>query len=221
MRTISRAPFEMTEGPYIDESSNLIYELLFCDRPELFRNAIEDKGVEPWATLLRDDPDLEAVRKIADDPEQESRVRMLAYNLLRRNKHDGPPRILLGTIFEVSMPEGHDTLAVFADGGVRYINYTGKISVVEGKADLLRKDIDEVLAASQAVVNAIGPWEKERLPAPRLGNVRMTFLVSDGLYFGEGPMQAMQQDRLSAPVVNSATKLFLKVVDLSVDGNTG
>jgi len=204
--------------PYKDESSNLIYELLFCDRPELLKDTPEDKRVEPWATLLSDDPDLAAVRKIADDPEEESRTRMLAYNLLRRNKQDVPGKILLGTIFEVSMTEGHDTLAAFADGSVRYINYTGKISVVEGKVDILTKEIDGLLAASQTVVNLIGPWDKERLPPPRVGNVRMTFLVSDGLYFGEGPMEALQQDKLSAPVVDSATKLFLKVVDLSVEG---
>lgn len=198
----------------------MIYELLFCDRPELLKDAVAEKDLEPWATLFSDDLDLEAVRKIANDPKQESRTRVLAYNLLRSNKQDVPEKILLGTIFEVSMPQGHDTLAVFVDGSIRYINHTGKMAVVEGRVDTLRNDMDDLLAASQVVVNVIGPWDKERLPPPPVGSVRMTFLVSDGLYFGEGPFEAMEQDPLSAPVVDSATKLFLKVVDLSVDGRS-
>jgi hypothetical protein len=94
------------------------------------------------------------------------------------------------------------------------------MAVFEGKVEALEKEIGEVLEASQTVVDVIGAWDKERLPPPPVGNVRMTFLVSDGLYFGEGPMEAMQQDRLSAPLVNAATNLFLKVVDLSVAGKS-
>ncbi len=44
------------------------------------------------------------------------------------------------------------------------------------------------------------------------GNIRMTFLVSDGLYFGEGPMAAIQQDPMASPLIAAATQLLVKVV---------
>jgi len=208
---------EMPESPYPNESTDLIYDLLFCDSLELFEENYTGERVEPWTTVFADDPDLDAVEKIAADPEQESRVRMLAYNLIRENGRKVPEKVLLGTIIEINMPEGNDTLAVYPDGRIRYINYTGKMAIFEDTPDTFQNDIEEVLAASRTIVGAIGPWDKERLPPPGGGNVRMTFLVSDGLYFGEGPMAAMQQDALAAPLIDAATSLFLKIVDVSSD----
>jgi hypothetical protein len=46
----------------------------------------------------------------------------------------------------------------------------------------------------------------------------MTFLVSDGLYFGEGPMQAMQRDPLAGPVILEAGRLLQVVVDTALSG---
>ena len=40
----------------------------------------------------------------------------------------------------------------------------------------------------------------------------MTFLVSDGLYFGEGLLAAVQREPLAAPVVRRATELLQAVV---------
>jgi hypothetical protein len=68
------------------------------------------------------------------------------------------------------------------------------------------------MQTSKPIVAAIGPWDKERLPPPEEGNIRMTFLVSDGLYFGEGPMGAMQQEPLASPLVSAATNLLLRLV---------
>jgi hypothetical protein len=203
--------------PYRDSASNLIYQMLFCDRLDLIKQNFEGTRPEPWKTLFADEPDLDALEKIAGDDAQESRVRMVAYNVLRGAKRSVPKGVLLGTIIEVSLPEGLDTLAVFADGSVRYINHTGKMTVVEGTPNPFQTEIGEVIRASSTVVDAIGPWEKDRLPAPREGNIRMTFLVSDGLYFGEGPMELMQREQLAAPLISASTKLFMRIVGVSVD----
>jgi len=203
----------MKDGPYKEESTNLIYQLLFCDRLQLFKDHHAGKAEGPWATLFKADPDVAALTKIAEDEKQEARVRMLAFNRLRTAGRPVAKQVYLGTIIEVHLAEGVDTLAVFADGGVRYINYTGKMAVVEGSPSPFDTEISEVIKASKPIVAAIGPWDKERLPPPKTGSLRMTFLVSDGLYFGEGPMEAMQRERLAAPLVAAATKLLLKLVD--------
>jgi hypothetical protein len=205
------------KGPYKDDAANFIYQLLFCDDLAIFETHHSGERAEPWVTLFSKPANLDEVAKIADDEKTESRVRMLAYNLLREAKKDVRPKKLLGTIIEVRLPEGLDTLAVFADGGARYINHSGKMAIVEGETELFAKEIEAVLSASGPIVNAIGPWDKPRLPAPQKGNIRMTFLVSDGLYFGEGPMEAMQQDPMAAPLIQAATSLLLKIVDKTTD----
>jgi hypothetical protein len=75
--------------------------------------------------------------------------------------------------------------------------------------------VHALLAASQAVVDRIGPWDKPRLPAPKAGNVRLTFLVSDGLYFGEGKFEDLSRDSLGGPVINAAGQLLAQTVDLA------
>jgi len=144
----------------------------------------------------------------------ESRTRALAYNWLRLHGHAVPPRVLLGTILEVPQDAGLDTLAAFADGSVRYINQTGRMAVIEGEVPAVSITVNALLAASQEVVNKIGPWEKPRLPPPAEGRLRMTFVVSDGLYFGEGPMAEMSRDPLAGKVFQKATQLLVLVTKL-------
>lgn len=209
----------MNQGPYEDVSTNLIYQLLFCDRLSLFKANHGGELTGPWKTIFDDPPDPEALAAIANDGNQESRVRMLAYNLLREGNGIVPKGELLGTIVEVHLTDGLDTLAVFADGGVRYINHSGKIAIVEGTPNPFQAEAEAVISASRTIVDAIGPWDKQRLPSPPTGNIRMTFLVSDGLYFGEGPFEVMQQESVAAPLISAATALLLKVVDRSVDSS--
>lgn len=109
----------------------------------------------------------------------------LAYQQLRHDGQSVPSRQLLGVIIEVPLAGGLDTLAAYSEGGVRYINHSGRIAVVDG-------------APSMA--------------PPERDNVRLTFLVSDGLYFGEGPMTVMQREPMAAPVIQRATELLQAVV---------
>lgn len=210
--------FRTVDRPYADNSAALIYELLFCDRLDLFRDIHKGPLVPPWSTLFDEDPDLEAVAKIAEDEAHESRVRMLSYNLLRAADFEVPQKKLLGTIIEFGFPGGLDTLAVFTDGGVRYINHTGKMALVSSSLSVLKEEVQQVIAASQPVVAALCPWDKDRPPAPGRGNMRITFLVSDGLYFGEGTIEAMERERMAVPVINAATSLLTKLVQMTNEG---
>jgi hypothetical protein len=209
------------QPPYKDEAATLIYNLLFCDRQDLFQNNDKRKLVPPWSILFADKPDLDEVETIASDTSQESRVRMLAFNLLRQAHRDVKQKELLGTIIEVGLPEGLDTLAVFADGGARYINHSGKMVIVDGTPNAFDSEIKRVIAASEPIVATIGPWDKERLPPPANGTIRMTFLASDGLYFGQGPMDVMQKEQMAAPLIDAATALLLRMVEKTTDGEPG
>jgi hypothetical protein len=125
-----------------------------------------------------------------------------------------PFKKLLGVIIEVPQQQGLDVLAAFSEGGVRYLNKSGKVAIFDGKGNPVEGLAKELVSVSQPVINQIDPWKKHRLSPPKDGNVRITFLVSDGLYFSEGSFVTLQQDRMAGPILAKATQLLLRSVDL-------
>ncbi len=202
-------------NPYEQSYTNNLYNLLFCDDLDLFKNEDNTKNEGIWPSLLADHPDKTVLRKIAYEKANEGRVRALAYNRLRAAGEEVPPKKVFGVIVEVRLKQGLDVLASFAEGGVRYLNQSGKIVIFEGDGNPVEGLAKELVAVSHPVVNRIGPWEKQRLPPPKLGNVRMTFLVSDGLYFGEGTFEALQHDEMAGPVLAKATELLQRAVEIA------
>jgi hypothetical protein len=200
-------------SPYAQPEANQIYNLLFCDDISLFKPA---KIETDWQQMLFDEkPDAGALLALAEDVGNESRVRALAYHRLRELGQTVPARKLLGTVIEVPLDNGLDVLAAYADGRVRYINATGKLSIFEGATPAMQTTIHKLLEASQGIVNRIGPLDGVRLPPPAGDHVRLTFIVSDGLYFGEGPFAALSQDALAGPLIQQATQLLQQVVALA------
>jgi hypothetical protein len=202
--------------PYREPSTNLLYNLLFCDDLSLFLQ--DTVPADSPLRLLQAANDLEAVANLATDASQESRIRALAYNLLRAKGWQVPSKVLLGVIFEIPQQGGLDTLAVYIDRRIRYINQTGKILIIESPVADIANKIREMLAASQQTVNQIGPWDKPRLPPPAAKNadIPMTFLVSDGLYFGQGAFRTLEREAMSAPLIQSAGQLFKMIVDFAL-----
>ena len=116
------------------------------------------------------------------------------------------------------MPQDHglDVLAAFADGSARYLNQTSKIVIFEGRGHPAEALALALVAAAQPVVDRIGPWDQARLPPPGPGRVRLSFVVSDGLYFGEAPFDAFWNDALAGPVLRKATELLQQAVDIAL-----
>ena len=193
-------------GPYKNESFNKIYELLYCDRLDLYRENCISPDIYPWKALLDPNPSDEALKGIVNDTDTEARHRAIASHLLvLRGKADSVRRIF-GVIVEVGMDEGLDVLAAYADGTARYINYIEKMIVWETRTKESDDLIGDLFSAAYSLVQQIGPWEGERRPPPTAGNARLTILVSDGLYFGEGPFGALANDPVGGAVIQGAAK---------------
>ena len=137
-------------------------------------------------------------------------MRALAYGRLRRLGRAVKVKELLGVVVEVGLAGGLDTLAAFSDGSVRYINASGAMALFEGDPAIAAL-AQKLIAACGPVVARTGPLDRPRLPPPEADRARITFLVSDGLYIGEGPMAALQKDGLAGPVIARATDLLLAV----------
>lgn len=201
--------------PYRDEATNRIYNGLFCDDAQLLMPA-EGAAPSAWQRALTGGPAFAgALRRLAEDSSGEARVRALALRQLQAQGHTVPARQLLGVVVEVPLESGLDTLAAYADGSARFIHGSGRMSFVEGPDSPVQPVVQRLLTASQAVVNVIGPTDQPRRPAPRR-NVRMSFIVSDGLYFGEGPMEVLMADEMAGPVLRSAVNLLNEITALAV-----
>jgi hypothetical protein len=195
--------------PYKNDGINHLYNLLFCDDPALFS---ENELNGPLATVLSETVDRESLEKLGNNLDLESRVRILAFNRLRAMNASVPRHRLLGTIIEVPEQAGLGVLATFPDGRLRYINHSENVAIFEAVPAELTEQVEELLRVSQIVVNRIGPWVKPRLPPPRGGRTRMSFLVSDGLYFGEGRYADLMRDQLASAVMQTAAELQQMVV---------
>ena len=194
--------------PYQNESFNYIYNLLFCDDLRLYQQ--EDKPRDyPWTALLADQPDPQQLRQLAHDPQLASRARLLAYRRLAALGEPATAPELLGVVVEVGLAGGLDVLAAYPDHSARYLNQAEKLLVWEAETPEATRLIEQLLAASRRTASQIGPWLEARRPYPAAGTVRLTFLLSDGLYFGEGPFDVLQADPLGGPVIAAATQLLV------------
>lgn len=208
--------------PYRQDAPNFIYNLLFCDDPELFKTEKAKHGDGPVSVVLSDDVERETLERIGNDPDTESRVRALAFNRLRAMALPVPRKQLLGTIIEYPQEGGLDVLAVFVGGSIRYINQSEKMIVFEPPPPAtIAGKTEELLRASQLIVDRIGPWDKPRLPPPANNRVRVTFLVSDGLYFGEGEFDDLTRDPLAQRVMNAASETVHRLVNTALETERG
>ena len=204
-------------GPYKDTATNLIYNLLFCDSLDLFKANTSTPFTYPFDILFSDVSSATDLQRIIDDSTADPRVKVLAYNKQMANGHKPIIKELLAVIVEVGLDAGLDVLASFNNGTARYINQTGKMLVWETADSSTTQLTSDLFSKSAAIVDNIGPWDKARRPAPTKGKVRITFLVSDGLYFGEGSMDVLFNDPLAGAALNSATMLMKYLTEKSLE----
>lgn len=208
---LKKAPAPQPEGtgPYKDPATNLIYQMLFCDSLELYKTNSKPPHQYPFDILFAETIPAEDLQKIIDDSEADPRIKILAYNKQLADGHKPGKKDLLAVIVEVGLDDGLDVLASFNNGTARYINQTGKMIVWELTTDAKANELTNALfLSSQDIINQIGPWDKPRRPHPAKGIARISFLVSDGLYFGEGPMKVLFNDPMASAALNIATQLM-------------
>jgi hypothetical protein len=202
--------------PYKDTATNNIYNLLFCDDIDLYRSKNQPPYSYPFNILFSGYPDEADLRRVIDDSTLDARLRILALNTRRSMGHAPAGKELFGVIVEVGLEGGLDVLASFRDGKARYINQSGKLLIWDTTTDSTANKLTvDLFAKSERIIDQIGPWDKSRKPHPVAGSARITFLVSDGLYFGEGQCETLFNDSLAGPALTSATQLMRYLINKS------
>lgn len=122
---------------------------------------------------------------------------------------------VLGVVAQVWVETGHDVLAAYEDGTLRYVNFSGAATIVDEPMEVLAQPVANLLAGGQQVADAIGPWEEPLLPPLPAGASRFTMLTPGGLRFGQGEDSVLRQDPMAAPLWAAATDLLVAVVGLT------
>ena len=199
------------------------YDTLFGDLPltDWAQHGNRLEG-EPWAGFARAAEArsagqlahaCRALLDITKLPDLESRHYLQAWNGLRElNCPEGRAgeREILGVIIEAAAEhgdDGHDLLAVYADGSALYLDHGGAVTTWPPEDPRLEDEIDAVLEAATKILPKIGPWNEKRLPPPEKGNVRLNLLTPIGLCFGEGPFAAIARDPVGGPLVKASSVL--------------
>lgn len=147
----------------------------------------------------------------------ESRHYLEAWHALRELGVRAPAETskhVLGVVVEVSLPEGLDVLAAYADGSARFLNWSGAAVVWDAPDRRLQPNIDAVLRTGAEIAQRIGPWDEPRRGRPPVGHIRLNLLTPSGLHFGEGPMDVLARDALAGPLVTAATLLMRALTSL-------
>lgn len=173
---------------------------------------MQQKNTYPWNYLLAAQPDKAQLQEVMEDQTLETRHKILAANLLLR-MGISLKKELFAAIIEVAVEEGLDVVAAYKDGTARYLNHSEKMIFWDTKTVQSTALIQQLFSASGEVVQQIGPWKKARLPFPSGGKTRLSFLVSDGLYFGEGLFDALYKDPKGRPVIDAAIALMTFLID--------
>jgi hypothetical protein len=200
---------QMRITPYKDSSCNFIYNLLFCDSINLYKQNVKEPYTYPFDVLFVENSSIADLQKIIDETNSDPRFKILAYTQQLARGYKPTQKELLAVIVEIGLEKGLDVLASFVDGTARYINHTEKILVWETTDDPKANELTmQLFDNSIKIVNKIGAWDKPRRPNPTKGNVRITFLVSGELYFGEGPIDVLFTDQMASSALTSATELM-------------
>jgi hypothetical protein len=182
---------------------------------------------EPWTSFARakqclDRSDeqgaISTFRTILGMPDLESRHYLEAWTFLRDlgvAPTADKAKDVLGVVVEVGMDRGLDLVAAYPDHHARYYNFSGAGVVWEKPNSSLDKSIDELLNAASVAVKLIGPWSKERPPAPSAGQARINILTPSGLHFGQGAYSALSKDRIGGPVLGLAFQLMQQLIKLT------
>ena len=155
-------------------------------------------------------------RRLLAEP-QESRVIAQTWQMLRGIGYapQGDEIQVVGAVAEAGVNGGLDIVAAYRDGTARYYNYSGAAVVWESPdADAAIADtIRRLMLAAEKIASFAGVHNAARPGPPPQGQVRLTAIVTDGLHFGQAPMEFFQRDAVAGPFLSESVQLMQLLMD--------
>jgi hypothetical protein len=196
--------------PYQKEALDLEYNRLFGDDLKLYRQSPEEFAGEAWQSLLTPRPKLEAIRRLAEQEDLPARLRILAFGYLLKKGQPAARQELLGFILEAGVDDGLDSLALYTDYSLVYISSQGVLQRWTNSLPANNPAMVKCFSAAAALAERLKPTDQPRFAPPFAGMARITLLLSDGRYFGQGPSNNLSKDNLSGPVIKQANQILAR-----------
>jgi hypothetical protein len=152
------------------------------------------------------------LRKIAENRTAPAIQRIIALRRLRGREAVTAPAEMLAVLVESGEEDGMDTLAVYVDGTVKFIDAEGKVSDLDGSHPATREKVAELMSMAQRLSTRMEAWEQTRLSPPIRGMVRLTFIATNGFYFGQGEIRILAKDESGGPIIRQAAAIFSDIM---------
>jgi hypothetical protein len=193
--------------------------------PMLNRIKEDSETIFPWSNFVEANQALKKndnakalglLKQIVDADGLDTRIYLQAWHTLV-NLGELPPEPLRGKIqgavIEYHMDQGLDIVAAYRDHTARYWNYSGTGIVWETRDPEIDKLIDNLLNVGQEIMKRIGLGQRDLLPVPQQGNIRIFLMAYDGTCFGEGHYDNLSQDEMGKYAINTAYGLMMGLMD--------
>ena len=193
--------------------------------PLINRSSDESRALFPWSKFpqaneaLKKNDQGQAVsllKQIVDSPGLETRVYLQAWHTLVRLGELPPEPLrgkIQGAVIENHMDQGLDIVAAYADHTARYWNFTGTGIVWEARDPEIDKLIDNLFHVGQEILRRIGIGQRDLLPIPQKGNIRIFLMAYDGTCFGEGGYDNLYSDEMGKYAINAAYALMMELME--------
>jgi hypothetical protein len=155
------------------------------------------------------------LKYVLDIPNVETRVQLWAWRALRQfgekpAAKDGSE--VRGVVIEVPIAYGYDTLAVYRDESLRYINYTGKIAVWDAPDDRFSPLIKNILESSQSFINKTPVSPSRKVVQP--GFVLVSILTLNGIYQVEAEYKQITVKHSFIPFIENGGRIIIGLAEL-------
>jgi hypothetical protein len=198
--------------PYDKEETDYLYNQLFGDDNKLFQPRDNQPAEGSWKTLLAIRASAAALRKIAEDGAAPAIKRIIALARLRGKEAAPIQPEMLAVLVESGEEDGMDTVAVYADGTVKFINAEGRVSHLDGSLPAAREKIAVLMSMAGQLSTRMEAWTGRRLSPPVRGMVRLTFLATNGCFFGQGEIRILAKDKSAGPIIRQAADIFTTIM---------
>lgn len=94
----AQTPTQSSIEPYKDSSTNFIYNLLFCDNLNLYKEKTQKPYTYPFDILFSETSSITDLQKIIDDKSSDPRIKVLACNRQLASGHKPSKKELLAVM---------------------------------------------------------------------------------------------------------------------------
>lgn len=218
-----------------EKPQNAIPPVLLVIRETLYSNASlepvisrikeDSKTIFPWSNFVEANQAMKKndkakainlLKQVVDGNGLDTRIYLQAWHTLV-SLGELPPEStrgqIRGAVIENHMDHGLDIVAAYADHSARYWNYSGTGIIWDARDPKIDEVIDILLNVGQEIMKRVGIGQRDMLPIPPKGNIRIFLMAYDGSCFGEDLYDRLSQDDMGKYAIKMAYGLMMELIE--------